>query len=133
MFRELLAISDTARHAWLARMPKHGRTSDFLNVWNSAVVWCNNTFATAGNLSSKIRHIADLYWMTYCLFSHSFRTLVINHSLFRRDSEKWISDNYWTWLEYNLGGLNVGKLAQASQQRLGRKLDERLHYSVYKC
>ena len=36
---------------------------------------------------------------------------------------KLVSDNDWTWLEYNLGGWNVGE--QASQQWLGRKVVER--------
>ena len=30
--------------------------------------------------------------------------------------KKWISDNDWTWLEYNLRGLNVDEQAQVSQQ-----------------
>ena len=38
--------------------------------------------------------------------------------------KKWISDNNWNWMEYNLGGLNVDEQAQASQQRLGPKVVE---------
>ena len=44
--------------------------------------------------------------------------------------KKWISDNDWTWLEYNLGEWNVGVQVQASQQRFGPKVVGRLHCSV---
>ena len=43
---------------------------------------------------------------------------------------KWISDNGWPRLEYNLGGWNVGEQAQALQQRLGLKLVEQIRCSV---
>ena len=47
---------------------------------------------------------------------------MIHHRLFRRRyCEKRISDEDWTWLEYNLGW-NVGEQAQTSQQTLGPKL-----------
>ena len=41
-----------------------------------------------------------------------------------------MSDNDCTWLEYNLGGWNVGEQAQASQQRLGLKVVVRVCRSV---
>ena len=39
--------------------------------------------------------------------------------------KEWISDDDWTWLEYNLGGLNICVQAQASPQRLGTNIVER--------
>ena len=48
----------------------------------------------------------------------------------KENCEKWISDNDWTWLQYNLVGWNVGEQAQSSQQRLGSKVVERLRCSV---
>ena len=44
--------------------------------------------------------------------------------------KKCISDNDCTWLEYNLGGWNVGEQTQASQQSLGQKVVKRHHCSV---
>ena len=41
---------------------------------------------------------------------------------------KWISDNDWTWQEYNLGVWNVGE--QALQQMLGPKVVEWLRSGV---
>ena len=41
MFYEL-SFHDTARHAWLARLPMYRRTSDFRSVQNSEIVWCSN-------------------------------------------------------------------------------------------
>ena len=56
---------------------------------------------------------------------------MINHGLSkRRDSEKWISDDDWTWLEYNLGGWKVGEQTLVSQQRLGSKVVDQLLCSV---
>ena len=84
---------------------------------------------TAGNLSGKIRHIVELYWIIYCWFSHSVGTFVINHGLSKKETvKKCISGDDWTSLEYNLGWLNVG--TQASQQRLGPNVVERLRCSV---
>ena len=40
--------------------------------------------------------------------------------------KKWMSDDDWTWLEYNLGVWNVGEQVQVSQQGLGWKVVERL-------
>ena len=44
--------------------------------------------------------------------------------------KNWMSDDDWTWSEYNLGGWNVGEQEQALQQRLGGKVVERLRCSV---
>ena len=56
---------------------------------------------------------------------------MINHGLFKtRDREKWISNDDWTWLEYNLGGSYVVEQAQTSQQRLCPKVFEQLPYGV---
>ena len=38
---------------------------------------------------------------------------------------KWISEHDWTWLEYNLGGWNVG------EHMLGQKVAERHRCSMY--
>ena len=56
---------------------------------------------------------------------------MINYVRLKGDTEnKCISDNGWTWLEYNSGGWYVGEQVQASQQRLGLKVVERLYGSV---
>ena len=50
---------------------------------------------------------------------------MINYDLLKEEIvKKWISDDDWTWLEFNLGGWNVGEQAQSSQQRPGPKVVE---------
>ena len=46
------------------------------------------------------------------------------------ETMKWISHDDWTWLEYNLGGWNVGQHTPASQQWLGLKVVEQLRSGV---
>ena len=50
----------------------------------------------------------------------------------RINCEKMDIQRNWTWLEYYLGGWNVGEQVQASQQRLGLKVVERLQ-CVHEC
>ena len=45
--------------------------------------------------------------------------------------EETVKNGYPIMTEYNSGGWNVGEQAQASQERLGRKVVERLRLSVH--
>ena len=56
---------------------------------------------------------------------------MINRGLLKRtDRKEWVLKNNRTLLECNFGGCNVGEQAQASQQRLGSKVVERLRCDV---